>query len=210
MRFPDVLGRAFLAGMRDGHEAFAACPVEHTLELARWVAHFGTVQPNGNECVAKRQGLVQRLVGFVFAQVTKEAQDQAAADAQLVTAILECLVDAIEHHFERDAAVGVCLWIEEGLGVNHILRFATLKVSPCEVIEVLFGAQNVGTLVVQVEKLLQVVEGVRTAQRLDISPRQGNLVALGQGEQQLGFQGAFKVQVQFGLGQGVQPVIHIR
>ncbi|MNS31302.1 hypothetical protein D3C72_633540 [compost metagenome] len=100
------------------------------------------------------------------------------------------------------------LRVEERFGVDHVLRLAALQVGPGQVVEVLLGAQHVGALVIQVEELLQVVEGIGTAQGLHIGPGQGDLVALGQGEQQLGLQRAFQVQVQFGLGQGVQPVIH--
>ena len=116
--------------------------------------------------------------------------------------------DAVEHHFERHATVGVGLWVEERFGVNHILRLAAQQVRPGQVIEILGGAQHVGALVIQVEKLLQVVEGVSLAQGFDIAPRQGDLVAFGQGEQQLRLQRAFQVQVQFCLGQGVQPIVH--
>ncbi len=141
--------------------------------------------------------------------MAQEAEDQAAADAQLLAAILERLADAVEHHFESNVSVGVGLRVEEGFGVDHVLGLAALQVGPGQVVEVLLGAQHVGALVIQVEELLQVVEGIGTAQGLHIGPGQGDLVALGQGEQQLGLQRAFQVQVQFGLGQGVQPVIHI-
>jgi len=56
---------------------------------------------------------------------------------------------------------------------------------------------------------LQVVEGVGLAQGFDVVPRQRNLVALGQGEQQLRLQRAFQVQVQFSLGQGVEPIVPV-
>jgi hypothetical protein len=46
--------------------------------------------------------------------VAQEAQDQTAGDAQLLLAILECGGDAVEHHFERHATVGVGLRVEEG------------------------------------------------------------------------------------------------
>ena len=37
---PDVLGRAFFAGVGHGEEAFMPGTVEHALELARRVTHF--------------------------------------------------------------------------------------------------------------------------------------------------------------------------
>ncbi|MNH27218.1 hypothetical protein D3C79_873210 [compost metagenome] len=140
--------------------------------------------------------------------MAQEAQDQTAGDAQLLLAILQCRGNAVEHDFERDASVGVGLRVEERFGVNHVLLFAAQQVGPGQVIEVLGRAQHIGTPVIQIEELLQVVEGIRLAQGFDVVPWQGNLVALGQGEQQLRLQRAFQVQVQFCLGQGVQPFVH--
>ncbi|MCY1418272.1 hypothetical protein D9M71_338270 [compost metagenome] len=186
--FPDVLGRAFFASMGNGDEAFATGAVEHPLELAGRVAHLRAVQAYGNERIAERQGLIEGLVRFILAEVAQEAEDQAAADAQLFAAILERLADAVEHHFESNAAVGVGLRVEEGFGVDHVLGLAALQVGPGQVVEVLLGAQHIRALVIQVEELLQVVEGIGTAQGLHIGPGQGDLVALGQGEQQLWLQ----------------------
>ncbi|MNT62702.1 hypothetical protein D3C72_2004500 [compost metagenome] len=100
------------------------------------------------------------------------------------------------------------LRIEERFGVNHVLFFAAQQIGPGQVVEILGGAQHVGTSVIEVEELLQVVEGVGAAQCLDVAPGQFDPVALGQGEQQLGFQRTFQVQVQFGLGQRGDPVVH--
>ncbi|KWV86725.1 hypothetical protein PFLmoz3_03809 [Pseudomonas fluorescens] len=206
--FPDVLGRAFFTGVGHGQEAFVTGTVEHALELARWVAHFRAVQAHGHERVTERQRLVEGFLRFVFAQVAQEAEDQTAGDAQLLLAVFKRSGDAVEHHFERHATIGVGLRVEEGFGVNHVLGFAAQQVSPGQVVEVLGRAQHIGALVIQVEKLLQVVEGVGFAQGFDVVPWQRNLVALGQGEQQLRLQRAFQVQVQFSLGQGVEPIVH--
>ncbi|MND73926.1 hypothetical protein D3C80_655120 [compost metagenome] len=145
---------------------------------------------------------------FIFAQVTQEAQDQAAADAQLLLAVLEGTGDTVEHHFKGDATVGVGLRVEERFGVDNVLRLAALQVSPGQVVEILFGAQYVGATVIKVEEFLQVVEGVGCPQGFDIAPWQGDLVAFGQGEQQLRLQRTLQVQVQFSLGQGIKPVVH--
>src|SRR5690606_16187114 len=59
-RFPDVFRRAFLTRMGHREKALGASLGEHPLELARWMAHFGTVQPHGEERIAKRHGLLQR------------------------------------------------------------------------------------------------------------------------------------------------------
>jgi len=67
---------------------------------------------------------------------------------------------------------------------------------------------TVGTAVIQIEELLQIVEGVGLAQRVHVFPRQGDLVAFGEAEQQFGFQRAFQMQMQFCLGQVVEPFVH--
>ena len=123
-------------------------------------------------------------------------------------AVLQRGADAGEHHLEGNAAIGVGLRVEERLDVDDVLRLALLQVGPGQVVEVLLGAQHVGAGVVKVEEFLQVVEGVGLAQGLDVVPGQGDAVALGEGEQQLRLQGTFQVQVQFGLGQGVEPFVH--
>src|SRR5690606_37789932 len=56
----------------------------------------------------------------------------------------------------------------------------------------------------------QVAEIVGAAQRVDVVPGEGDLVAFSQAEQQFGFERAFEMQVQFGFGQGVEPVVHER
>ncbi len=207
--FPDVFRRTFFPGVGHGQEALVARAIEHTLKLAWRVAHLRTVEAHGDERITERQRLIEGFFGFFLGQVTQEAQDQAAVDAQLRLAVFQRTGNPGQYHFERDATVGVGLRIEERFGVDNVLCLAAQQVSPGQVVEVLLGAQYVCAPVIQVEEFLQVVEGIRLAQGFDVIPRQGNPVALGQGEQQLGFQRAFEVQVQFCLGQGVQPVVHI-
>src|SRR5690606_1877429 len=102
--------------------------------------------------------------------------------------------------FEGNTAIGVGLGIEEGLGMHDVLLFALLQVGPGQVVEILLGTQYIGTAVVQIEKFLEIAEGIGATQGIDIAPGQRDLVALGQAEQQFGLQRAFEVQVQLGLG----------
>ncbi len=206
--FPDVLRRAFLTRMGHGWETLGAGTGEDALELAWRMPFLGAVQADGDEVVAEWQCLVQGGLGGVFGEVTQEAQDQPAGHAQLLLAVGQRLGDAAYHHLEGNAAIGVGLGIEEGLGVDDVLLLALEQIGPGQVIEVLLGTQHVGAGVVEVEEFLQVAEVVGGAQGLDVRPGQGDAMALGQLEQQLGLQGAFQVQVQFGLGQGIEPVVH--
>lgn len=191
-------------------QTFATCLGEHPLEQPWREALLRTVEADADKGVAKRHGLLQGLERFLLGQVTQEAEDQTVADAQLFLAVEQRLLDAAQHYLEGNATVSVGLRVEERFDMDDVLRLAALQVGPGQVVEILLGAQHVGTGVIQVEKLLQVIEGIGRTQGLDIGPGQGDLVAFGQGEQQLGLQRAFQVQVQFGLGQGVQPFGHGR
>ena len=142
--------------------------------------------------------------------MAQEAEDQAAGDTQLLLAIFKCAGNAIEHDFKRHATIGVGLRVEEGFCVNDVLFFTAQQVGPGQVVEVLGGTQYVGAFVIKIEEFLQVVEGIRLAQGFNVVPGQGDLVALGQRKQQLGFQGTLQMHVQFSFWQGVQPVIHKR
>src|SRR5690606_15789479 len=59
----------------------------------------------------------------------------------------------------------------------------------------------------QVEEGLKVLEPVRVAQRLGAGEGQGEAVAGGEAEDQLGFERAFDVQVQFGFRYGHRSIV---
>ena len=87
--------------------------------------------------------------------------------------------------------------------MHHVLGFATLQVGPGQVVEVLLGSQYIGTLVIKVEKFLQVVEGIGAAQGFHIGPGQGDPVAFGQGEQQFRLQRALRCMCSSALGKAL-------
>jgi len=96
----------------------------------------------------------------------------------------------------------VALRVEEHLGPHHAVAGCALEVGPGQVEEILLGAQHVAAGVVQVEEGLQAVEGVGGAQLRAAAPTQRHPVAPRQREGQLGFERAFDVHMQFGLGRG--------
>ena len=49
---------------------------EHAGKLLRRMADFARIEADADELVAERQRLLQRLKGFVLAEVPQEAQDQ--------------------------------------------------------------------------------------------------------------------------------------
>jgi hypothetical protein len=99
-------------------------------------------------------------------QVAQEAQDQAGADAQLRLRLLARPVQAVDHHADGHATVGVGLRVEEELGMHHVVGRGALEVGPGHVEEVGLVQQHAGTGVVDVQEALQVSEGIGRAQCL--------------------------------------------
>ena len=96
---------------------------------------------------------------------------------------------------------GVRLRVEEDLRVPHALGGGAGEIGVGEVLEVLLGAQDGHELVVQVQEGLEVVEEVGGAQLFGVRVRQLDAVARGELEGQLGFEGSFDVEVEFGFGE---------
>lgn len=101
----------------------------------------------------------------------------------------------------------VGLRVEEDLRVPHALPGGPGEVGIGEILEVPLGAEHRHQLVVEVQEGLEVRELVRLAELFGVGVRQGHLVAGGQLERQLRFQGAFDVQVKFGFGEGHQSIV---
>jgi hypothetical protein len=101
----------------------------------------------------------------------------------------------LDHRLDGDAARGVCLRVEEDLGMPHAVRARPLEVGTRQVAEVALGLQHGHALVVDVEERLQVAERVGRAQLLDAREAQRDAVARGQLEHQLGLERALDVEV---------------
>ena len=203
-RAPHISGRAFFAGVRDQVEVQFAAAREHAGELLGRVAHLAGVKADADELVPVRQRLFQRGEGFFLAQVAQEAQDQRGTDAELVLRIDAGTVQPVDHDLDVDTARRVRLRVEEHLGVDHVVGGSTLQVGPGHVVEILLFQQHAGAGVVDVQKGLQIGEGIGTAQRLDIGIGQRHAVALRQRKNQFGLQRTLDVHVQLGLGHGAQ------
>jgi hypothetical protein len=203
-RAPHVLGRPLLTRMRDQVQAQLAAAREHARELLGRMADFARIESHADELVAERQRLLQRLERLFFAQMAQEAEDERGAHAELRLCIDARAVQAVDHRLHRHAARGVRLRVEEHLGVHHVVGRGALQVSPGHVVEVLLFQQHARAGVVDVQEALQVGEGVGAAQFFDAGIRNGHAVALREREDQLGFERAFDVHVQLGLGHGAQ------
>ena len=113
----------------------------------------------------------------------------------------------VDHGLEGHAAIGMGLRIEKDFGQPDIVPGCPLEIGPGHVEEVLLGLQHTGAGVIDIEKTLQVGEGIGRTQCLDIGIRQGNPVAPGQRKNQLRLKAALDMDMQFGLGHGQQQGI---
>ena len=93
------------------------------------------------------------------------------------------------------------LGIEEHLGVPAAIGVEPGEIGEREILEILLGLEDVGALVADVEKVLEVGEGVGLADFLHRLERDGDLVAAAELEHLVGLERALDVEVEFGLGQ---------
>ena len=93
------------------------------------------------------------------------------------------------------------LRVEEALGANDAVSAGTLEIGGCQVVEVILVLEDIHGRVVDGQEGREVVELVRRLDLLDRGLADVDAVLAGQGQLQVGFEGAFQVQVQLGLGQ---------
>src|SRR3546814_1610033 len=89
----------------------------------------------------------------------------------------------------------VPLRIEENLDVPDIVRIRTLAIGGGQVGEILFGMEDAHSLIIDVEKILEVREGIGGAHLLHRSEGDGDLVALRELEHQFGFERPFDLEI---------------
>jgi hypothetical protein len=109
--------------------------------------------------------------------------------------------EAVDGDGEWQAAVGMELGIEEHLGVPAAIGVEPGEIAEREIPEILFGLEDVGALIAEVEKVLEVGEGGGLADVLHRVERDRDLVAAGELEHLLGLERDLDVEVEFGLGQ---------
>ena len=97
-------------------------------------------------------------------------------------------VQAVNHHLHGHAALGVGLRIKEHFGVDHMVGGGALQIGPGHVIKILLVQQDTGPSVVNIQKALQIGEGVGRAQSLHVGIGQRHTVARGERKNQFGLQ----------------------
>src|SRR5450830_514628 len=138
--------------------------------------------------------------GKLFRRVAQLARIQAHADEVLTPG--QGLLQGGQGIFLAEVAQKA----QEQRGMHHVVGGGTLQVGPGHVVEILLFQQHAGAGVVDVEKALQIGEGIRPAQAVHIGVGQAHAIALGQGKDQLGLERALDVDVQLGLGHAAQQL----
>src|SRR3989339_1736800 len=91
----------------------------------------------------------------------------------------------------------MCLWIEENFGVKDILRMYFLQVCPRQIVKILFFNQHIGAAVINIQKLLKVVEIVGSIQLVQRTVLQLQVVPDGNFKHQFRFESSLDMQMKF-------------
>jgi hypothetical protein len=166
------------------------------------IAPLARVEADPDELLAVGRRLLERFVGLPFGQVAEEAHDQGRRDAQLPLGLLDRPRESFDDRLERDAPVGVGLRVEEDLRPDDVVGPGLLQVRVGHLEEVLLMEQHRRRGVVDVEKALQVAEGVGPPHRLGVRVGEGDAVSLADREGHLGLESALDVEMELGLGGG--------
>ena len=145
-----------------------------------------------------------------FVEMAQKAHDELGGDAVLALGLLHPGSEAVDGDGEWQAAVGMELGIEEHLGVPAAIGVEPGEIGEREILEILLGLEDVGSLVADVEKVLEVGEGVGLADFIHRLERHRDLVAAAELEHLLGLERALDVEVEFGLGQAADEGGKIR
>ena len=199
-RVAHIIRRPFLPGMCHAVQAQPGGPREHAGKFFRRMAALGRVQPHTDEMPTPGQGRLKRSQGILFRQMAQKAHDPAAAQPQLLLCTLRRTDESRHEYVKTNTTISMGLRIEKRLDPHHMVGRRALEIGPRQIKEILLGAQHAAPRVVQIQKGLQIGEGIRLPQRLHIGVWQFHLVALRQGKNQLGLQRPFNVHMQFGFG----------
>src|SRR5918994_2026617 len=105
------------------------------------------------------------------------------------------------HSFKRDAAAGMGLGVKKHLAMAHALRMRFGKVCPGQIVEIPFINQRTDTLIIKLEKRLQVSKFIRFTQIVDGLEWKCQSVTARKLKHLLGFQGTLDMDMQFRLWQ---------
>ncbi len=208
-RLPDIAGRAFLAGMGDELQPFRARRREDHREFFRRMADFGGIEPDRFDPVQPGLGLCQRLERCFFREVPQEGEDELDGHAMLDPRVLHGREQPFDHHRERDAPVGMRLRIEHDLGMDDAIGRRAVEIGHGKIVKILPRLEDARAGIIDVEKVLQVGEGIGGAHILHRREGNRDSVAPRELEHLLGLQAAFDMEMELGLGQAGDEGVEI-
>ena len=104
----------------------------------------------------------------------------------------------------------MALGIEEDLGMTHPIVGSPVEVGGHEVVEIIRGAEDLATLVVDVEERLEVAESVGGMDLVDVLERQRQPVSGGEAKHHVRLEGALYMDMQLSLGETGDQIVHVR
>src|SRR5215471_5108329 len=204
----DVGGRPLLTRVRDGKQAQRPRPCEDLLELRRGIAGLARIEPHAVDPVPPREGLLERLLGVLGREVAEEAEDEPRGDSQPLPFLGERAVNAADDCREGDSPRRVGLRVEEDLGVAHAVGLRAREVGRGQVEEVALLDEDLGPLVVDVEKRLEVAEPVGLAHLLRRGEAERDPVAPRELEHHLRLEGPLDMEMQLRLRYALRERAH--
>jgi len=93
------------------------------------------------------------------------------------------------------------LRVEEDFGMANRIGMGPRQIGGGKIVEILLAMEHAHPLIINVEKILEVREGVGGAYVLDACEGDRDGVALREGKHQFGFERAFDMKVKLGLRQ---------
>src|SRR3546814_6511486 len=124
------------------------------------MADLRRIEADPGDATQPRQGRVERRLCLRLAEVAEETEDQPGGQAVAVAGLVECAGDPGDHRVEGDAARRVALRIEEYLDMADIVGAGAGEIGGGEVVKVLLCDEDAHALIIDVEEILEVREGV--------------------------------------------------
>ena len=132
--------------------------------------------------------------------MAEEAHDQLRRDAETQLGLAHPRKQALDRNREGQAAIGMRFGIEEDFRMHAGIGMQPREIGQGQLAEIILRLQHIRALIVDVEKILQVREGVGRPHLIDRPERDVDPVPPAQREHQFRLKRAFDVKVKFRLG----------
>src|ERR1700730_201540 len=201
-RVANIVSSAFLASM--GHRvptAVAACHIIGTRELRRWISQLGAAHAKPDDAVTPRLDRLDHGERAAFVELALDAYDQSSGDSVTCARVIDRRENVFDNDGDWNPALGMCLRADKHLRMTHVISGCPREIGSGHFIEIDTLLKNREAEIEEIEERLQTVEPVGAPKCLGVAVRQTDAIARRQLDEQLGFQRALEMHMQFGLGQ---------